>query len=136
MSNVLPEGHKNYNTRTNTPLRCRQSPKPQRDTRKNKSYSNSIDEFHLEGPVKWRRKQSVPSKLRSPSRVRLAAQDMIKMEKSDKIIGVIVKEEDSKARVKDEEEQEELKKNRSKKQKNWCKQEMANECSVGSHRWY
>ena len=29
MSNVLPEGHKNYNTRTNTPLRCRQSLKPQ-----------------------------------------------------------------------------------------------------------
>ena len=35
---------------------------------------------------------------------------MIKTEKSDKIIGVIVKEEVSKARIKDEEEQEELRK--------------------------
>ena len=53
----------------------RQSLKPQRDNIKNKNYSDSLDEFHLEGPVKRRRKQSVPSKLRSPSRIRLAAQE-------------------------------------------------------------
>ena len=74
-SNVLPEGHKNYNTRTNTPLRRRQSLKPQRDNRTNKNYSDNVDEFHLDRPAKRQRKQSVPSKLRSPSRIRLAAQD-------------------------------------------------------------
>ena len=108
-SNVLPEGHKNYNTRTNTPFRRRQSLKPQRDNRKNKNYSDNVDEFHLERPVKRQRKQSVPSKLRSPSRIRLAAQEKINTERSDKI-KTEVKTEDKKAKIKDEEEEAELRK--------------------------
>ena len=106
-ANVLPEGHKNYNTRINTPLRRRQSLKPQRDNLKNKNYSDSLDEFHLEGPIKRRRKQSVPSKLRSPSRLRVAAQEIITTERDVKLA---VKQEDKKPKVKDEEEEEELRK--------------------------
>ena len=84
MDNVLPTGYKKYNTREPTPIRKRQNERTQCDSVKNKCYSENLDEFHLEGP-KRRRKQNIPSRLRSPSKGRVEAQLMIKLGSKTKI---------------------------------------------------
>ena len=81
VENVLPTGHKKYNTREPIPVRKRQNVRTKRDNVKNKYYSNNLDEYHLEGP-KRRRKQNVPSRLHSPSNLRVAAQRIIKSGKN------------------------------------------------------
>ena len=48
--NVLPTGHKKYNTREPTPVRKRQNERTKRDSVKNKCYSDNLDDYHLEGP--------------------------------------------------------------------------------------
>ena len=57
VDNVLPTGHKKYNTRDPAPIRKRQNERTKRDSVKNKYYSDNLDEYHLEGP-KRRRKQN------------------------------------------------------------------------------
>ena len=91
--NVLPMGHKKYNTRDPTPVRKRQNERTKRDSVKNKCYSDNLDDFHLEVP-KRRRKQNTPSRLRSPSKIRVEAQRIITAEnQGHKVIGTAIKNE-------------------------------------------
>ena len=99
VENVLPTGHKKYNTREPIPVRKRQNMRTKRDNVKNKYYSDNLDEYHLEVP-KRRRKQNVPSRLRSPSNIRIEAQRIIKSEKGMKEEpGTAIKNEDKKPDV-------------------------------------
>ena len=121
--NVLPTGYKKYNTREPTPVRKRQNERTKRDSVKNKCYSDNLDDYHLEGP-KRRRKQNMPSRLRSPSRIRVEAQLMIKAEKQGhKVLGTIKNEDnDEKPKVKLEESEMRRIEARNKernKQKKW-----------------
>ena len=91
--NVLPTGHKKYNTRDPTPVRKRQNARTKRENVKNKCYSDNLDDFHLDGP-KRRRKQNTPSKLRSPSRIRVEAQRIITTgNQGQKTVGTTIKNE-------------------------------------------
>ena len=91
--NVLPTGHKKYNTRDPTPMRKRQNERTKRESVKNKCYSDNLDDFHLEAP-KRRRKQNLPSRLRSPSNIRMEAQRIIKTEnQGQKVMGTAIKNE-------------------------------------------
>ena len=122
--NVLPTGYKKYNTREPTPVRKRQNERSKRDSVKNKCYSDNLDDYHLEGP-KRRRKQNMPSRLRSPSRIRVEAQLMITAEKQgQKVLGTMIKNEDKdeKPKVKLEESEMRCIEARNKernKQKKW-----------------
>ena len=110
VDNVLPAGYKKYNTRESTPLRKRQNERTKRDSVKNKNYSDNLDEYHLEAP-KRRRKQSIPSRLRSPSKLRVEAQRKIQIEhKTRSLLETTVKEEDNEKKPKVKLEEEEIRK--------------------------
>ena len=108
VDNVLPAGYKKYNTRESTPFQKRQNERTKRDNVKNKNYSDNLDEYHLEVP-KRRRKQSIPSRLRSPSKLRVEAQWKIQIEhKTRSVLGIAIKEEDKETKPKVKLEEEEM----------------------------
>ena len=95
VDNVLPTGHKKYNMREPTLIRQRQNERTKCGSVKNKYYSDNLDEYHLEGP-KRRRKQNTPSRLRSPSKLRVEAQQWIKLGTNKKVeIETKIKDEDA-----------------------------------------
>ena len=104
--NVLPTGYKKYNTREPTPVRKRQNERTKRDSVKNKNYSDNLDEYQLE-PPKRRRKQNVPSRLRSPSKLRVEAQRKMQMEKT--VLGTVIKDEEKEKKPNIKLEEEEIK---------------------------
>ena len=94
VDNVLPTGHKKYNTRDPVPMRKRQNERTKCDSVKNKYYSDNLDEYHLEGP-KRRRKQNTPMRLRSPSKLRVEAQRKMNLGNGKKLeVGTKIKKED------------------------------------------
>ena len=119
--NLLDDGPRQYNTREPNPMRTRYNERSKRGNVRNKNYSDNIDDYHLDCPQKRRRKQNTPSKLRSPSRVRVIAQEIIKLEQEQNIK---IKNEDTKPSIKLEDEEIKRIELRNKKQnekKTWPK---------------
>ena len=109
--NILPDGPRYRNTRDPIPLRRRSSSRSQRDTQKNRNYSDNIDVNQLDQPSHKRKKVSVASKLREPSSTRQHAQRLLTSSQLQKsapigktrtIIRTVIKEEDKKPKLESE----------------------------------
>ena len=72
--NIIPDGPRVRNTRDPIPLRHRSCTRRQRETQKNKNYSDNIDDNQLDSPKQKRKKSTTVSSLREPSLTRQLAQ--------------------------------------------------------------
>ena len=133
--NIIPDGPRVRNTRDPIPLRRRSSTRSQRETQKNKNYSDNIDDNQLDSPCRKWKKSSTVSNLREPSNTRQLAQRLLTRSQLQKsappgklrtIIGTAVKEEeeDKKPKLENDLYEQEIKRldalNRSKnKKKPW-----------------
>ena len=113
--NILPDGPRTRNTREPNPLRKRSSKHPVRDTRRNKNYSDNIDNNHLDPPLIKKKKLNVPSTLREPSRNRQLAQKILTRRQlaqsappgtTRKLIGMYVQQVDKKPKIEKVEKRE------------------------------
>ena len=106
--NIIPDGPSVRNTRDPIPLRHRSSSRSQRETHKNKNYSDNIDGNQLDLPRHKRIKSITVSNLREPSSTRQLAQRLLTRSQLQQsappgkfrtIIGTAVKEEDKKLKL-------------------------------------
>ena len=132
--NTLPDTIKCHNTREPTPRQNTNNTRPSRKNRKNFYYSDNVDNHHLgEPPNKSRKKRNIAKDLWEPSHSRQASQQMLTHGKlranspegvQSKLIGTVIKEEETKPKIKNEEEYirkiEEKNKERN-KHKSWPK---------------
>ena len=133
--NIIPDGPRVRNTRDPIPLRRRSSSQSQRETHKNKNYSDNIDDNQLDSPKRKRKKSITVSNLREPSSTRQLAQRLLTRSQLQQsappgklrtIIGTVVKEEDKKLKLENDLYEQEIRRldalNRSKnKKKPWPK---------------
>ena len=131
--NIIPDGPRVRNTRDPIPLRRRSSSRSQRETHKNKNYSDNIDDNQLDSPRRKRKKSITVSNLREPSSTRQLAQRLLTRSQLQQsappgklrtIIGTAVKEEDKKPKLENDLYEQEIRRldalNRSKnKKKPW-----------------
>ena len=106
--NILPDGPRIRNTRDPIPLRRRSSSRSQRETHKNRNYSDNIDDNQLDLPKLKKKRSMTVSNLREPSRIRQMAQRLLTRSQLQQsapagkfrtIIGTAVKEEDTKPKL-------------------------------------